>query len=188
VREREQPQAETSRAPSVEWQHRVRSGAEKQRLRPFVVEPPCNARGGKDTPRRKTSCNRRLWCQAAERSQKKRRDFDCRAQQPRVLTSQFAGVATDEACGAVVEWMCECRRRLDPIDVELERVEERRRRGERMDRGADVVTEPRKRQLRGARPAADRVPRLDDEDGTSGLRECERGSEPVRARTDDDCV
>ena len=50
------------------------------------------------------------------------------------------------------------------------------------------MTEARQRQLRGARSAADRVLRLDEEDGPSGLRECDRGGEPVRARTDDDCV
>jgi hypothetical protein len=77
-------------------------------------------------------------------------------------------------------------RRLDPLDIEVERAKERRRGRERMDRRADVVTEARKGQLERARPAADRVLRLDDEDGASCLRECDRGGEAVRACADDD--
>ena len=57
-----------------------------------------------------------------------------------------------------------------------------------MDGGADVVTEAGERQLRRTRSAADRVLRLDDEDGAPGLRERDRSGEPVRARTDDDGV
>jgi hypothetical protein len=57
-----------------------------------------------------------------------------------------------------------------------------------MDRRADVVAESRKRQLGGSRSAADRVLRLDDQDGASGLRERNRGGETVRPRADDDCV
>jgi hypothetical protein len=57
-----------------------------------------------------------------------------------------------------------------------------------MDRGADVVAESGQRELGGARAAADRVPRLDDENGAPGLGECDRGGEAVRAAADDDCV
>ncbi len=57
-----------------------------------------------------------------------------------------------------------------------------------MDRGADVVPESRKRQLCSARPAADRLLRLDDADGPSGLGERDRSSEAVRARPDDNGV
>jgi len=57
-----------------------------------------------------------------------------------------------------------------------------------MDGGADVVPESRKRQLRGARPAADRLLRLDDADGTPGLSERDRSSEAVRPGPDDDRV
>jgi hypothetical protein len=57
-----------------------------------------------------------------------------------------------------------------------------------MNRGADVVPEPRKRQLSGARPAADRLLRLDDADGPSGLSERDRGGKAVRARPDYDRV
>jgi hypothetical protein len=84
--------------------------------------------------------------------------------------------------------MRERRRRLDPLHVELQRPEERRRRGERMDRGADVVPKSRERQLERARATADRLLRLEDDDGASGLRERDRGGEPVRARADDDGV
>jgi hypothetical protein len=57
-----------------------------------------------------------------------------------------------------------------------------------MDRGADVVPESGKRQLRGARPASDRLLRLDDADGASGLRKRDRSSEAVRPRPDDNGV
>ena len=50
------------------------------------------------------------------------------------------------------------------------------------------MPESRKRQLRGARPAADRLLRLDDADGASGLSERDRGSEAVRPRPDDNGV
>jgi hypothetical protein len=84
--------------------------------------------------------------------------------------------------------MCERRRRLDHSEVESELAEKRRRGRERMDRGADVVPESRKRQLGGARAAADRVPSFEDEDGAAGLGQRERGGEPVRAGADDDGV
>jgi hypothetical protein len=71
-------------------------------------------------------------------------------------------------------------RRLDQIDFELERAEERGGEENRMDRGADVVPKAGKRQLSGARPAADRLLRLDDADGAPGLSESDRGSKAVR--------
>ena len=84
--------------------------------------------------------------------------------------------------------MRERRRRLDQVELEPERGEEGRRCGERMDRGADVVAEAGERELRGPRPAADRVARLEDADGASRLRKGDRGGEPVRACADDDGV
>jgi len=57
-----------------------------------------------------------------------------------------------------------------------------------MDRRADVVAEAGQRQLRGARPAADRVPRFEDEDRASRLGEGDGGGQPVRAGADDDGV
>jgi len=79
-------------------------------------------------------------------------------------------------------------RRLDPLDAEAERPKERRCRAERVDGRADVVPEPGERQLERARAAADRVLRLEDEDGPSGLGEGDGGGEPVRACADDDGV
>jgi hypothetical protein len=78
--------------------------------------------------------------------------------------------------------------RLDPVDGELERPEERRRSAEWVDGRADVVPETGQCQLGRARAAADAVLRLEDEDGASGLRKSDRGGEPVRARADDDGV
>jgi hypothetical protein len=57
-----------------------------------------------------------------------------------------------------------------------------------MNGRAHVVAKARKRELGGARPAADRLPRLEDEDRAPGLRERDRSREPVRARADDDGV
>jgi hypothetical protein len=84
--------------------------------------------------------------------------------------------------------MCDRDGRLDQVDVELERAEERGGEEDRMDRGADVVAKAGKRQLSGARPAADRLLRLDDADGASGLSEGDRGSKAVRPRPNDDGV
>jgi hypothetical protein len=79
-------------------------------------------------------------------------------------------------------------RRLDQVELEVERPEERRCGGERVDRRADVVTEAGEGELRGARPAADGVARLEDANGAPGLGEGDRGSEPVRPGADDDGV
>ena len=78
--------------------------------------------------------------------------------------------------------------RLDEVEVELERLEEGRRGGQRVDRRADVVTEAGQGEFRRARAPADGVARLDDEDRASGLRKRDGGGEPVRAGADDDGV
>jgi hypothetical protein len=57
-----------------------------------------------------------------------------------------------------------------------------------VDRGADVVAEAGQRELGRARAAADGVLRLEDEDRAAGLREGDRGRQPVRAGADDDGV
>ncbi len=80
---------------------------------------------------------------------------------------------------------------LDPLDavlLERHRSQERRADAERVNRGADVVTEAREGQLGGPRAAADRGRRLEDEDGAAGPREHDRGRQAVRPRTDDDGV
>jgi hypothetical protein len=79
-------------------------------------------------------------------------------------------------------------RRLDQVEVELQRAEERGGEERRVNRGADVVAKPRERQLRRARPAADRLLRFDDADRTPCLGERDRGSQAVRPRADDDGV
>jgi hypothetical protein len=77
---------------------------------------------------------------------------------------------------------------FDQVDVEFERPEERGGEENRMDRGADVVAKAWKRKLRGARPAADRLLRLDDAYGAPRLSERDRGSKAVRPCPDDDRV
>src|SRR5437773_3852299 len=86
----------------------------------------------------------------------------------------------------IVERMRDCSKRLDQVELELERAEEWGRGDQWMDRGADVMSESGKRQLRSARPAADRLLRLDDADGAPGLCERDRGGKAVRPGADDD--
>jgi hypothetical protein len=57
-----------------------------------------------------------------------------------------------------------------------------------VDRGADIVAKAGECQLRGARPAADRLVRLDETDGATGLSERDRSGEPVGPTPDDDRV
>jgi hypothetical protein len=57
-----------------------------------------------------------------------------------------------------------------------------------VDRRAHVVSEPRQRQFSRASSAPDRLLALEDPDRSSGLRERDRGREPVRPGADDDGV
>jgi hypothetical protein len=88
----------------------------------------------------------------------------------------------------VVQWMSDRCGWLDQVEVKLERAKERGGHEQRMDRGADVVAESGKRQLRCARTAADRLVRLDDADGAPGLSQRDRSGKAVRPRPDDDRV
>jgi hypothetical protein len=188
VREPEQGEAKSCCAFPVERQHRVRRGPEEQRLRVLRPKPTCHVPGTLDRHRSETPCTPRLSCQTRNRSQKEGCDFERRPDQTGVLGPERVGGAADEQGGAVVERMRERGGRLDPVDVELERPEERRGGGERMDCRADVVPEAWECQLGRARAAADAVLRLEDEDRAPGLREGGRGGEPVRAGADDDGV
>ena len=120
--------------------------------------------------------------------QKEGSDLDRRGDELRVFATEGCGGTLDDERRPVVERVRERGGRLDPFDVEPEGVEERRRRAERVNRGADVVSEAGERQLRGPGAAADRVLRLEDEDGASGLREGDGGGKPVRPCADDDGV
>ena len=121
-------------------------------------------------------------------SQQERRELHGGAHELGVLVPERLGRALDEEGRPVVERVRERGRRFDPVDVEVERAEERRRDCERVNRRADVVPEAGECQLGGAGAAADGVLRLDDEDGASGLRQGDGGREPVRAGADDDRV
>ncbi|SRR6266516_1483253 len=89
---------------------------------------------------------------------------------------------------SVVQRMSDSGRRFDQVELELERAEERGAQEQRMDRGADVVAKSGQCQLRGARPAADRLLRLDDADRASGLGERDRGGKAVRPCSNHDRV
>jgi hypothetical protein len=84
--------------------------------------------------------------------------------------------------------MSDCSGRLDQVELELERAEERGGEDRRMDRGADVVSKSRERQLRSARSSADRLLRLDESDGAPRLSKRDRSGEAVRPRPDDNGV
>jgi hypothetical protein len=166
----------------------VRRGPEEQRLIVLGPKPTCHVPGTLDRDLGETPCSPRLSCQTRDRPQKEGCDFERRPDQPGVVGAERVGGAADEQGGAVVERMRERGGRLDPVDVELERPEERRRDAERVDGRADVVPEAGERELGRARAAADAVLRLEDEDRASGLRESDRGGKPVRAGADDDGV
>ncbi len=92
---------------------------------------------------------------------------------------------------APVERMGERQRRLDPLEaviLERNRPEEGRSGGHRMNRRAEVVDEPRERQLAGAEAAADLLGRLANEHRAARSRELDRGREAVGAGADDDGV
>src|SRR5687767_13543490 len=85
--------------------------------------------------------------------------------------------------GAIVEGVRERGGWMDPLEpvlAEWQLAEERRRRGERVDRGAGVVDDAGLRQLGGPAAAADRVLRLIDPHQEPLARERDRRSEPVR--------
>ena len=84
--------------------------------------------------------------------------------------------------------MSDRRGRLDQIEVELQRAEERGRRESRMDCGANVVPKSGKRQLRGACAASDGLVGLDNANGSPGLSERDRSSKAVWPRPENDSV
>ena len=77
-------------------------------------------------------------------------------------------------------------RQRQPVRVEVEAPRERRVDGQRVERRALVVEQPRQRQLAAARPAAERVGGLEHRDVDALGGEREGGSEPVGPAADDD--
>ena len=91
----------------------------------------------------------------------------------------------------VVEGMSERDLRLDEPGAQVvkDRIGEKRRQSQqRVGRRADIVTESGQRQFLGAASSACRGSTFDHMDRQSGARQGHRCSEPVRARTDDNCV
>jgi hypothetical protein len=108
-------------------------------------------------------------------------------------------IDTQAACGrleravhhdrrAVVQRVRQRGRRLHHGQIELEPTEEWRRWDQRVDRRADIVPESRQCQFSSASAPADRRLTLEDANRSSGLRERDRGCEPVRPGADDDGV
>src|SRR5206468_5082011 len=91
----------------------------------------------------------------------------------------------DDRTGAVIERVCQHRRRLDLLEsVSLERqgAEEWRNAGERMDGRTDVVNKTGQRQLSRSHAAANDRLGLEDDDLAAGLGYHNRGGQAVRAR------
>ena len=83
---------------------------------------------------------------------------------------------------AVVERVDEGDLRVDQLEavaLEVGRLEERRHRGQGVDRRAHVVEEARQGELRGAGPAADGVGAFEDEHRAARLRARDGGGQPV---------
>ena len=77
---------------------------------------------------------------------------------------------------------------LEAVSPEVGRLEERRHRGQRVDRRAHVVDEARQGERRAAGPATDGVGALEDEHGTARRRARDRGGQPVRTGAHHDDV
>jgi hypothetical protein len=122
-----------------------------------------------------------------------------RSDRPGKELSVGVSIDTQAACGrleravhhdrrAVVQRVRQRGGRLHHGQIELEPTEERRRWNQRVDRRADIVPEPRQRQLSSASAAADRRLTFENANRSAGLRERDRGCEPVRPGADDDGV
>jgi hypothetical protein len=139
----------------------------------------------------------RMAGEPADRSEQRRRELapvrDERLDQLSVRisvaaerVSGFLDRPAHEHCSSVVERMCKCGGWFDPIQLEPERAEERRDCRAWMDRRADVMPKPRKSQLGGARPTADRGLCFEHAHGPTGLSQRDRSGEAVRPRPDND--
>jgi hypothetical protein len=180
-----QNEAEPGAAAPLEWQKRMCSGSGKERTGRLGVE----TRLGESARRAEAEQPEASEQQRAAQQIESRPDEWSEQLPVRVSVASERRLCLckrppQEDGSAVIERVCERRRRFDPIDIEWKRAEKGRDGGAGMDRRADVVAEPGQRQLGGARAAADRLLRLDDADGAPGLRERDCGSEPVRPRAD----
>ena len=199
---REQEQDETKRRTGslFERQERMccRPGEERAsrlRLEPRVGEAPCRAKRSKTEARKRERVTRKV----DDRPQQLVLELVPAGDQGLEEIPVRVAVRSEFRCRGfertpyerdrpVVQRMSDRDGRLDQVDFELERPEERGGEENRMDRGADVVAKAGKRQLRGACSAADRLVRLDDAHGTPGLSEGDRGSKAVRPCSNDDRV
>ena len=203
VPEDEQREPEAGARTSLEREHRVRGGAGEERARPLGRERALRE-GSRSRERVQRAPRPERNCETRERARRGRERpdqhglderpvLDERADQRAVGVTVLAEplrsgveVALEHHRSAVVERVRGLRVRLHPLDVEVERAEERRVRAERLDRRAHVVHEAGQRQLARADAAAERVLRLVDLDVEPGACQLERSGEAVRARPDDD--
>ena len=97
----------------------------------------------------------------------------------------------EERSGPIVQRVRDRRARPDPAQAVLRERQRAKKGGKdahRMHGRADVVGEPRQRELGRPGAAADLVARFEHHDGRSSLGERNRRGETVRTRADDDRV
>ena len=200
MREQEQDETERRTGSLFERQERMccRPGEERAsrlRLEPLVGEAPCRAKRSKTEARKRERVTRKVddrpeqfALELGPASDQRLEEIDVCLAVPSELRCRAFERTPYERGRPVVQRMCDRDGRLDQVDFELERPEERGGEENRVDRGADVVAKAGKRQLSSARPAADSLLCLDDANGAPGLSECDRGSKAVRPRSNDDRV
>ena len=196
-RDREQ-QAERGGARRLQRQEGMGGVAGEQGPRPLPAEGGREARGGPEPPEGEPRHHERM----ARRAERRRQHIvgelspdanERRMKPPPVIAPRAQPVrgrverALQDRGGAVVERVRQGRRRLDPRESQVgqrEGAEERRGEGERVDRGADVVGEPRQGELVGPEAATHRRLRFPEQRPDPGARQGDRGREPVGTRPD----
>jgi hypothetical protein len=201
VAERAERQADARGQRTIERAHAVRRDAAEQRFCRLV--PECRdealdrSKGTEAELReRKRMARDRRWTE--DRARQRWPVGDDRADQPFICVAvaaetrrRFVNRTNAHGCVAGVERMRDHDRRFDPFESvrrQGQRFPERGLDGEWMNGGADVVREPRKRQLRGARAAADAVVGFEHHDPAPGLRQDDGGAQAVWSGTDDDGI
>ena len=202
VREHGERQADGSGQGAGQRQHRVRREPDEHPARPLAAErrprePRRRQHAARPEPREHERMPRRVQRREDLLHQLGRMPAE-RLDQPAVALAVLAEPgrgggerALEHDRVRAVERVRERRVGLDPlhaVPLQRQRLQERRRDAERMDRRADVVPEARQCELLGAQAAADLLRALEHEHADTGPREHDRGSEPVRPGADDDCI
>jgi hypothetical protein len=200
MREREQDEPERGAGSFFERQERVcrRPGEERAsrlRLEARFGEAPSRAKPSKTEARKRERMTRKvddrpeqLVLELVPAADQGPEEVEVGVAVPSELRCRVLERTRDERGRPVVQRMSDRGGRLDQVDFESERAEERGGDENRVNRGADIVLKAGERQLSGARPAADRLLRLDDAYRAPGLSQRDRGSKAVRPCSNNDRV